>query len=299
MWLLSGGSDILRDMAKQVSTVTLVGGGNLAHALASLLPRAGIAVQEIVTRGGRAKGKVLVRKARNFENANFSGEVVWLAVSDGAIAECSKRIAERGDWNGKIVLHSSGALTSDELQALRKRGAKVASLHPLMTFVAGKAPVVKGVAWTVEGDREAVRVARRITRALGGEAHEIAKERKALYHAFGAFLSPLLVALLDRAAEVAKVAGIPEKETGKLMRPIVIQTVENLFASIGGQGGPGKAFSGPLVRGDVETIKRHLEALRGMTEARKLYKALVSSAIKSELPVKKRAEIARLLGRSR
>lgn len=290
---------MLRDMAKQVSSVTLVGGGNLAHALASLLPRAGFAVQEIVTRTGRAKGKGLMPKPSRFENATYSGQVVWLAISDGAIAECSNRIAERGDWNGKIVLHSSGALTSDELQALRKRGAKVASLHPLMTFVAGKAPVMKGVAWTVEGDPEAVRVARRITRALGGEVHEIAKERKALYHAFGAFLSPLLVALLDRAAEVAKAAGMPAKKTGKLMRPIVIQTVENLFASMGGRGGAGKAFSGPLVRGDVETIKRHLEALRGMPEAREVYKALVNSTIKSDLPVKKRAEIGHLLGRSR
>ncbi|MGE5110205.1 MAG: Rossmann-like and DUF2520 domain-containing protein [Acidobacteriaceae bacterium] len=284
---------------KGTSRVALVGSGSLAHALAELLPRAGYVVQEIVVRTIAKAALKLGRKAGapvvSFADANWSAEIVWLAISDGAIREVAKAIAVRSDWQRKVVLHSSGALSSQELAVLRKKGASVASLHPMMTFVRGETPDMRGIAWTIEGDEKAQRAARKIVSALGGRALRIRPEHKPLYHAFGAFLSPLLVVHLVTASEVAKCAGIRRQDFEAIMKPIVSRTLENLFANIGEPHGAGGAFSGPLVRGDVETIRRHLRSLRRVPTARKLYIELVRSALHSELPIGKRSEIAKAL----
>src|SRR5216684_8348937 len=118
------------------------------------------------------------------------------------IAAAARELAPATAWKGKIAFHSSGALASDELNVLRRRGAAVASVHPMMTFVRGSIPSLKGVPFGVEGDAAAVRVARRVVKDLGGEVFTVRKQNKAAYHAWGAFASPLLVAALVTAEQV-------------------------------------------------------------------------------------------------
>jgi predicted short-subunit dehydrogenase-like oxidoreductase (DUF2520 family) len=163
----------------------------------------------------------------------------------------------------------------------------------MMTFVPDKIPDLNGVAWAVEGDSRAVQAASTIIRSLGGVALKIDKKSKPLYHAFGAFLSPLLVVHLDCAAELAVRAGIPRKEIPRFMSPIILQTLENLYLSLPKKGS-GPALSGPLVRGDVGTIDRHLKAL-SKSGAGKLYRALIEAAVESDLPIKNREAIRRSL----
>ncbi len=113
---------------------------------------------------------------------------------DDAIAEVARRLARSQDWKGRFVFHSSGALTSDELAPLRKQARRVASVHPMMTFVRGDAPEMAGVSFAVEGDAAAVRVARSIVEDLDASAFAIRKQNKVLYHVFGSFASPLVIA---------------------------------------------------------------------------------------------------------
>lgn len=284
---------------KEAKSVTLVGAGNLAHALAGLLPARGWQIAEIVTRSNSARGVALAREvgvaATTMTRAKWAGGIVWLAVSDSAIGELGSALAGVTDWKGKIAIHSSGALSSHALLLLRRRGAHVASAHPMMSFVRGEAPEMAGVVWTVEGDTVAVRTARRIIGSLGGRVLKIDPKNKPMYHAFGAFLSPLLVVHLATAAELAEKAGVARKDLASLMRPIVERTLSNLFAHIGQQNGAGKAFSGPLIRGDVETIGKHLQSLRRFPKARALYAALVEAAIASGLPVENRNIISKLM----
>ncbi len=286
---------------KQTRSVTLVGAGNLAHALAQLLPASGWQVVEIVTRSNPSRAKALARKvgavASTVAGGSWAGEIVWLAVTDSAIREVGSVLASSGvtNWKGKIVIHSSGALSSYELLPLRRRGAQVASAHPMMTFVAGETPEMTGVVWTVEGDPVAVRSARRVVESLGGRVLKIDPKNKPLYHAFGAFLSPLLVTHLVTASELAMEAGIARKDLADMMKPIVERTVANLFATIDELNGAAKAFSGPLIRGDVETIRKHLQSLQRNSKARALYAALVDAAIAGGLPVKNRNTISKLV----
>ncbi len=280
-------------------SVAIVGAGSLAQALASLLPNAGFKVREVVIRADSKRSrtaKVIAKKVgaklSSMETASWDSDVVWLAVADRSIRGCSEALASRTNWKGRVVFHSSGALSSDELKPLKRAGASVASLHPMMTFVPDKVPTMAGVGWVVEGDKNAVMTGKKLVRAMGGEAFTIRKDRKPLYHAFGAFLSPLLVVLLERAATIGRAAGFSRAELARLMRPITAETLRNVFLN---PEDPGKAFSGPLVRGDTATIARHLKSLAKWPEANALYRALLQSAIKSKLPINNRSAIKKLL----
>jgi predicted short-subunit dehydrogenase-like oxidoreductase (DUF2520 family) len=193
------------------------------------------------------------------------------------------------DWKGRVALHSSGALASDELAVLRERGASVASVHPMMTFVRGSRPSLAGVSFAIEGDRAAVRWARRIVKDLGGHAFAIRKKDKAAYHAWGTFASPLFTALLATTEQVAATAGVARKAAKRRMIPILLQTLANYAAF-----DAGSAFSGPIVRGDVDTVKRHLRMLADAPTAREVYTALARAAL-LYLPAKRKSELSKVL----
>jgi predicted short-subunit dehydrogenase-like oxidoreductase (DUF2520 family) len=156
-----------------------------------------------------------------------------------------------------------------------------------MTFVSRSVPSFKGLPWAVEGDKAAVRLARKIIKALGGEAFALRKKDKAAYHAWATFCSPMLIAALITAEQVGRIAGFPPEIARRKMLPIVMQTMAN-YAALG----PERAFSGPIVRGDVETLSKHLKALRKIPEAKAVYLALAKSATR-HLPVRNRAKLGR------
>jgi predicted short-subunit dehydrogenase-like oxidoreductase (DUF2520 family) len=276
--------------------VAIVGPGRLGRALALELRRAGYSISEIVSRdttASKRKARELARKvdaqASTSDTARLDADLVWFCVPDQEIAAASHQLASAIVWKKKIVFHSSGALASDELKALRRRGASVASVHPLMTFVSGSTSSLQGVPFAVEGDAAAVRAARRIVRNLGGEAFTIRKQHKAAYHAWGAFTSPLLVATLVTGERLARAAGLSAVEARKKLLPIVKQTIRNYEAL-----GPAGAFSGPIVRGDVETVRKHLQVLRRVPQAKHVYLALARAALRY-LPVRNRARLEKAL----
>lgn len=272
--------------------IAIVGPGRLGTALAQALNAARYRVAEIVYRRGpserraRALAKKLSAEALVYPEQYAS--VVLLCVGDSQLGAVSEELAN-WPWKGRVVLHTSGAMTSDVLALLRQKGASVGSLHPMMSFVKGVDTQLKGVSFALEGDAKALRVARSIVRDLRGAHLQLAKEAKPLYHAFGAFTSPLLVATLAAGERVARTAGLSDEQAREAMRPIVAQTLKNYL-----EKGTAGAFSGPLVRGDVSTIRKHLDALRAVPEVRAAYVALVRSALRT-LPVKNAGAIEALL----
>lgn len=281
-------------MAKK-PTITIVGAGNLAGALVPALVAAGYRIDRILFRDRASSRRSAQRLARRVGaraaglGTPASGALVWLCVSDDAIRACARELSRAGSWKGKVVLHSSGALSSDELAPLRRRGASVASLHPMMTFVSGVPVRMAEVPFAVEGDAAAAAAARRIVKDLKARAFTISKRNKPLYHAFGSFSSPLVIATLAMAEQVAAAAGVPPRMRREVMLPIVKKTFSNYL-----EASAGKAFSGPIARGDVNTIRRHLRALRQVPGAREVYVALALSALRN-LPVRNRSAVARVL----
>lgn len=286
-----------RKVARPTS-VSIVGPGNLGTALALTLSSAGWKVNFIAVRSAAAR-----KRRENRELARRVGaqlvllgrkpldtDVVWIAVPDDAILPVAERLAGRQSWRGRIVFHSSGALTSDQLAPLEKQGAKVASVHPGMTFVRSSVPRMAGVAFAIEGGATATRLARKIVRQLHGRSYSINKRSKVLYHVFGSFASPLVIAMIASLERVALAAGIAPGNIKTMMVPLLWQTLRNYL-----KHDAASAFSGPLQRGDVATVRMHLAELKALPEAREVYVALARAAIKN-LPVKNKAQLERELG---
>lgn len=280
--------------------IALIGAGNLASALASSLHQAGFVIEQVVSRAAGASLQRAKRLAvevnasatflgRDRSKINIHADVVWFCVPDGAIAGVAKSLATAIDWTGKVALHSSGALTSAELAVLRKHGAALGSAHPMMTFVRGSRPTLAGVPFAIEGDRKAVQAARAIVNNLRGESYSIRAEDKAAYHAWGTFASPLFTALLATSEQVALCAGLKRSAARRRMLPILKQTLAN-YEALGAAG----AFSGPIVRGDVNTAEKHLTVLREVPMTQQVYVALARAAL-AYLPSKNRKMVEKVL----
>jgi len=273
--------------------VAIIGPGRLGSSLAIELSRAGYEVSELVSRGAGTRVRRLARKLEVRLSrppvARLDAEVIWFCVPDREISPGARILARRGQWRGKVAFHSSGALTSAELEVLRRQGARVASVHPLMSFVRGVVPSLKGVPFALEGDAGALTVAAAIVRCLGGTPFRIPTKSKVAYHAWGAFTSPLVIALLATAEQVAGAAGLAPQDARRKMLPILKQTLEN-YCRWGAAG----ALSGPLVRGDGEILVKHRNILSPIPEAKEVYLALSRAALRY-LPVGQRRKLAKAL----
>jgi len=283
-----------RSPSKARPSISIVGPGNLGTALTLTLRAAGYEVKSLIVRPKRplqSHTRSLARKVKARVIAlgaePLATDIVWITVPDDAIAGVARVLAGSQGWKGQIVFHSSGALTSDELASLRAKGARVASVHPMMTFVRGKVPEMANVSFALEGDAAAVRTARTIVGDLGASAFAIKKQNKVLYHVFGSFASPMVIALMASLEQVARAAGI--RNIKRVMLPLLLQTLRNHLNQ-----DAASAFSGPLVRGDVATVCKHLDELEKLPEAKAVYVALTRAALKL-LPVRNRKALEREL----
>lgn len=294
----------IQKATKQKPGIAIVGAGSLATFLAIALREAGFEITEIITRDSKPslrKARLLAAKvgalASTVHSARLDATLLWFCVPDREIRRAASNLADqiraRAYPNPRVgirfSLHSSGALSSRELDPLHAAGVAIASAHPLMTFVAGVKPSLSEVPFAVEGDAAAMRIARPIVRALGGLSFPLSVTRKAAYHAWATMTSPLLVAFLVALEEAASLAGLTREDARRKSLPIIMQTLAN-YSRLG----PAKSFSGPLIRGDATTVAKHLAVLKKHPAAGEVYKALAQVALR-KLPVKNRAELQNLL----
>ncbi len=279
-------------MARKPS-VTIVGPGSLGGPLALALYKAGFSIDELVYRSDKKRASATARRcganAVTLANARFASRLVWICVGDASIRSTADEMAKRGEWKGKIVFHSSGALSSDQLVSLKRRGSVTASVHPMMSFVRAAESSFAGVSFALEGDASAVKLAVAITHELGGVSFKLKKKDKPLYHALGAFSSPLFIAQMAAAENIGRGLGLRPVETRRVIGPILLKTLRNYL-----EHGPAAAFSGPIIRGDVETVRRNLGALSRVRGTREIYLALAKLATQT-LPVKNRTKIQQAL----
>lgn len=281
---------------RKLPDITLIGAGTLARALASAFHQRGYPIREIVSRDNRRSRRNASELARRlgarsvtWKNAELDAAIVWICVPDDAIAKVAEQMAQSTDWTGKIVVHSSGALASSVLDPVKVRSARIASAHPLMTFVSASETSLDGVPFALEGDVKALSLVAATVRNIGGKPFRISPKHKPAYHAFGFFSSPALASLIAAAQEVGKLAGFSEQKARELMEPIVRQTIENCFRT-----SPRDAFSGPLRRGDVDTVRKHLAVLKTKPELLQIYRALGEIALE-KLPSSNRHALKKLL----
>lgn len=201
--------------------------------------------------------------------------VIVCAVPDDAIAPLARVWAEAGAVRSfQVVLHLSGSRDRTALEPLLDCGAALGSLHPLQTLVEPeRAPEHLRGAWAaVEGDPRAVEMAERLAHDIGLHPFRLRPEAKALYHAGAVFASNYFVVVEAIAQQLLERAGLERENAWAALVPLVRGTFDNLT-----RGAPAEALTGPVVRGDVVTVERHLTALPEADRA--LYRALGNAAL--------------------
>jgi len=185
---------------------------------------------------------------------------LWLlTVPDDAIAGVAQALLASGVVRpGCVVFHASGAAEAELLAPLRAAGAHVASLHPAFSF-ADPARAIEQFAGTMcalEGDAAACVALRDFAAAIGARPFALAPGGKAAYHAALSVASNYLVTLTDMARQLARQGGVDEQLLPALLGPLMQGSLANALNM-----GPQAALTGPVVRGDVATVARHLAVL--------------------------------------
>jgi predicted short-subunit dehydrogenase-like oxidoreductase (DUF2520 family) len=207
-------------------------------------------------------------------------DLVLLSVPDGEIAGVAQQLAQATLSPGGLVFHASGVLDVSVLAPLRSRDILLGSLHPAYSF-ADPARAVAGFPGTLcalEGDEAGCQALEAFTRLIGGRPFRLAAGGKASYHAALSIASNFLVTLTGLAQSVAREAGIDPGLSRDLLGGLMRQTLDNALAL-----GPDAALTGPIVRGDAETVARHLHALRCPSE-REIYLALARATLRLARP---------------
>jgi predicted short-subunit dehydrogenase-like oxidoreductase (DUF2520 family) len=257
--------------------IAILGAGRLGTTLGRALAEKDYTITALTCRRKKsaAESRAIVGQGRaltdNVAAARPAG-VVFICVPDEAIAGLASRLARsRVDWTGKTVFHTSGLLPARVLEPLRKRGASIASFHPVQAFPSKttRPDHFRGVAFGLEGDRDAVALAGVFARKLGGRIFIIPEEAKPFYHAALSIASNFLVVLLDAAARLLKEANVPQDEAAGMLLPLLQGTLHNVK-----ELNTEASLTGPLVRGDAASIKAHLEALERWPRYADVYKKL-------------------------
>lgn len=202
-------------------------------------------------------------------------DVVVLAVRDDAIRPLAQALhGARRVQESHVVLHLSGVLGQEALGPLVTTRAALGSLHPLQTIAEPeRAPERLRGAWAaVEGMPRAVEVGEILARAAGLHPFRLTPKMKAVYHAGAVFASNYFVVVEAVAQRLLRHAGLSDADAWAALRPLVEGTLENLVRE-----GPRGALTGPVARGDSETIVRHLGALT--FDDALLYRALGRAAL--------------------
>ena len=232
--------------------VGFIGAGRVGKGLSLALSRAGYAVS-VATRSDARKV---------FEDS----EVVFLTVPDDALAGVVREFS----WNeNKSAVHCSGAADLSVLRSAAEQGAAVGGFHPLQMFADPEvaAAGLARCAIAVEAEEPLAGVLVRMVEDLGARPLRVPPGARAAYHAAAHYAGPFIAALLAEAVSIWGSLGIPEEDALAALLPLARGSLDAVEHS-----GTARAMAGSVARGDVETLRRHLEALA--PEQREFYRAL-------------------------
>jgi predicted short-subunit dehydrogenase-like oxidoreductase (DUF2520 family) len=240
----------------------IVGTGRVAQALGRLLADAGLPPVAIAGRNKdhtqRAASFIgsAIKTARIHEIPKLADRVL-IAVVDAAIPSVVDDLSD-GGMRGGIALHTSGAHGPMLLDALGVRGVSCGVLHPLQTIADPEHGVaaLRGASFGIGGADAAVVWAEELVAAAGGVALRIRDTEFASYHAGAVMASNAVIAAIDAAVVLLGASGIDRPTALQALRPLCLTSARNAF-----ELGPEAALTGPVQRGDADTIRTHTAAL--------------------------------------
>ncbi|WP_031517116.1 Rossmann-like and DUF2520 domain-containing protein [Desulfofalx alkaliphila] len=258
-------------------SIAVVGAGKVGSALAVTLQRLGYPLIGVASRNiktAQALGERLSVKYTDFP-AEVTGdaEVVFITTPDRHISATAQLIANEGGFTkGQVVAHTSGSLAASAVGIARSCGAAAAALHPLQAFADVEMAIANlaGSYFAMEGDPEGLAVLQGVVEDLKGKGFIIKEADKPLYHAAAVVASNYLVALIHMATEMLSKMGLDGRQAVEALQPLILGTINNVKSK-----GTVEALTGPVERGDVVTVEKHLAALEQMEiDVQEAYKRL-------------------------
>ncbi|MBT8400814.1 MAG: DUF2520 domain-containing protein [Rhodothermia bacterium] len=243
--------------------IYLVGAGAAGSAIARALSHAGLALTGIMSR--RADRAAELAKELGVAMAGDRIErfrlpaLVIIAVPDDAIMHVAEEVAAtHEDWSHSVVCHLSGAQPAAALIALQERGADAASFHPMVSLHADSEPrVFRGARLNIEGDEPAVAVCKQLATSMGAVPGVVDADTKLAIHLAASIASNYVVTLVSVATELLEREGVTPSEFETLLGPLVRSAVQNISFEA-----PLEALTGPVSRGDITTVRNHLEFVK-------------------------------------
>lgn len=250
--------------------IVILGGGRAGKTLGRLLHSAGHEIAIVFCRSGE-RAREAVRfigsgsVGRLQDVAGSGAQLVLICVPDGEIAGIAQGLKLP---TGAVAAHVSGVHSAAVLAPLSPRGA----IHPLMSFADPEraATGFPGTFCSIDGEPGAVELLQSLARQIGGVPWPISSESKALYHAGAVFASNYVVAAFEGALRLFEAAGIPREPAQRALRGLTSATAGNIAAV-----GLPQALTGPIERGDIETVRMHVRAIAaGAPDLSGVYAAL-------------------------
>lgn len=243
--------------------IGIIGTGVVGSALAIMLKSKGHEITGVCSRSGNSSAQLAVmtgaKSCQEPKNVLEEADVVFIATPDRAIGDVAVVLSESGlVRENQIFLHLSGALPAEILSPLNKYGVSIASMHPLQSFAQTEQAIsqLPGVFYAVQGQPDAVEVAFVLIKDLNGNPYVISNEDKALYHLAACTASNYVVSLIHYATGLFEKLGMDSDQALRALFPLIRGTINNIETL-----GPVKALTGPVARGDTETLERHLKSL--------------------------------------
>lgn len=200
-------------------------------------------------------------------------DVTFIATPDESLVAVTAELLKTGILlPGSILFFCSGILSTKEFQHLTDSGVSVASVHPVKSFARPERAkeTFAGTFCGAEGAPEALAVVVPAFEHIGGTVFSVAADTKPYYHAAPVFACNYLVALIEMSLKTYEYAGVCRSDALLMLKPLVTETIENIFSA-----GTGGALTGPIRRGDASVIERHIKALDGRNpELSDMYKKL-------------------------
>lgn len=209
-----------------------------------------------------------------------NADITFITTPDDCIEEtCNYLVKLNLIQANSIIAHVSGTKTSHTLKAARLQNCALVSAHPLKSFAQPKLAVTNfsGTYCALEGDESAVNVMRELFQKIGAQPFQISQHKKAVYHAAGVFASNYLITLFDTAQQCLIESGIAREVAWEITMSLMQGTLSNLNTLQSTE----KSLTGPLKRGDIDTLNSHLEQLSGQTKL--LYQTLGQKSLELTL----------------
>lgn len=246
--------------------IAFVGAGRVGRTLSRGFARAGFPVVAAASRSlasahALAAGVPGCRAEADAQAAVDAADLVFLTVSDDAIEPTARALAWRP---GMAVVHASGATEVSALAAAAAGGARTGGFHPLQTFTDPDVALagLPGCTVAIEADEPLLGLLSELGSALGLRPIRLPPGARALYHCAGSFAAPFIVALLHEAVRIWRGFGVSEDEALAALLPLARGTLDAVATS-----GTVQGLAGPIARGDVGTVERHVRALAALDEA--------------------------------